>query len=47
MIPLPGVLFVAHRTSAVVGSSSVDTLLTATTIVHFTLVDIYREMKLC
>jgi hypothetical protein len=38
--------FVAHMTSAVVGSSCVDTFLGAPTIVLFALIDICREMKI-
>lgn len=40
---IPGVQFVAHMTTAVVGSSCVDAFLATATIVPFALVDICRD----
>jgi hypothetical protein len=37
--------FVAHQTTAVVGSNRVDTFLAAAAIVPFTLLNICRQMK--
>jgi hypothetical protein len=38
--------FVAHRTTAMVGSSCVDTFLAAATILPFAFIDICRKMKM-
>jgi hypothetical protein len=43
IVIIPGMQFVAHMTTAVVGSSCVDTSLAAATIVAFALVDICRD----